>query len=69
MGQTFLESIWIGVYTLVFARLKQEAAYGGTRTDEQMGVEAAAQADAACANLPEATVTAQRAAIAALKAP
>lgn len=69
MAPTFLESIWIGVYTLVFARLKQEASYGGTRTDAQMGAEAAAQADAACASLPEATVTAQRAAIAATKAP
>lgn len=67
MGPTFIESIWIAVYAQVFARLKQEASYGGAQTDAAIATAAALQADAACSNLPGANLAALQAAIAALK--
>ena len=67
MGPTFLETIWANVYAAAFARGKQEASYAGTRSDTAIAAEAAEQADAACANLPGASLAALQAAIAALK--
>lgn len=69
MEPTFLEAIWIAAYARAFDRLRTANESYPTKTDAQIGALAAEVADAACANLPEATVAAQRAAIAALKAP
>lgn len=64
---TFLQILWANVYAAAFARGKAEAAYAGSRTDAQIAAEAAAQADAACTNLPESSLANLLVAIAALK--
>ncbi len=70
MGPTFLESLWITVYSRAFDRMWLERSQSGgasTITDADLGERAALEADAACVNLPGATLADLQAAIALLK--
>lgn len=67
---TFLESLWIAVYSRAFDRAWLERSQSGgvsTITDADLGDRAALEADAACVNLPGATLADLQAAIALLK--
>jgi hypothetical protein len=70
MELTFLETLWINVYSRAFDRMylerSQSAGYA-TITDAMLGERAAAEADAACVNLPGVSLAALQGAIALLK--
>lgn len=69
MGPTFLETLWINVYARAFDRMYLERSTMPTSTisDADLGERAAAEADLACVNLPEATLADLQVAIALLK--
>lgn len=70
MEPTFLETLWINMYGRAFDRMYVERSQSGgasTITEAMLGQRAATEADAACANLPEATLADLLAAIELLK--